>query len=551
MAYLGKTPSQAVRSRYYFTASGGETSLSGTDDNSNTLTYTDGNYVDVSLNGVALVAGSDYNTTTANTIGGLTALTASDVVEIVVYDTFSVFSGAFTGDISLGDNVKAKFGASDDLQIYHDGSNSYISEQGTGNLFIQADAGIVIESASTGENYIAASANGAVTLFYDNASKLATTSSGIDVTGTVTADGILNNNKSEFFASEAALVSTGSTAKVYATNSTFDGVNGSLVLQSRPTSGADVYIATGSTPKTVAKFNDGGDIAFYDSTGVTQGLFWDASTQRLGVGTTTPAQPLEISGTAPIIRLTDTGASNNYSEINADYTSGSLQISADTANASSNSRIMFAVDNTERMRIDSSGNVGVGTTPSGARLDINTSANEIGTDILCESASQTSDVFRISASRNTTDNTYFLMRASCEGVADRFQIRDSGNVKNANNSYGAISDERMKENIVDANSQWDDIKALQLRNYNMIGEDVTQIGVIAQELEAAGMNGLVEEGDFFHATANPDGETRKSVKYSVLYMKAIGALQEAIAKIETLEASNADLIARIETLENA
>ena len=105
MAYLGKTPSQAVRSRYYFTATGGETSLSGADDNTNTLTFTDGNYVDVALNGVTLVAGTDYNTTTANTIGGLTALVASDVVEIIVYDTFSVFSGNVNSDFSVGGDL--------------------------------------------------------------------------------------------------------------------------------------------------------------------------------------------------------------------------------------------------------------------------------------------------------------------------------------------------------------------------------------------------------------------------------------------------------------
>src|SRR6056300_483273 len=101
MAYLGKTPSQAVRSRYYFTATGGETSLSGADDNANTLTFTDGNYVDVMLNGVTLVAGTDYNTTTANTIGGLAALVASDIVEVVVYDTFSVFGGNVVGNFNL------------------------------------------------------------------------------------------------------------------------------------------------------------------------------------------------------------------------------------------------------------------------------------------------------------------------------------------------------------------------------------------------------------------------------------------------------------------
>ena len=90
MAYIGKTPTQGFRQRFVFTASGGETSLSGADDNSNTLTYTDGEYVDVLLNGVTLISGTDYTTTTANTIGGLTALTASDVVEVMVYDVFSV-----------------------------------------------------------------------------------------------------------------------------------------------------------------------------------------------------------------------------------------------------------------------------------------------------------------------------------------------------------------------------------------------------------------------------------------------------------------------------
>ena len=104
MAYLGKSPSQGVRNRYYFTASGGETSISGA-LTGGTLTFTDGNYVDVNLNGVTLVAGTDYNTSTANTIAGLSALTASDVVEIVVYDVFSVFSGNVNSDFSVGGNL--------------------------------------------------------------------------------------------------------------------------------------------------------------------------------------------------------------------------------------------------------------------------------------------------------------------------------------------------------------------------------------------------------------------------------------------------------------
>ena len=98
MAYLGKTPSQAVRQRYFFTATGGETSISGADDNGTTLNFVDGAYADVYLNGVLLVYATDYNTNTANTIAGLGALVASDIVEIIVYDTFAVFGGQVQGD---------------------------------------------------------------------------------------------------------------------------------------------------------------------------------------------------------------------------------------------------------------------------------------------------------------------------------------------------------------------------------------------------------------------------------------------------------------------
>ena len=98
---------------------------------------------------------------------------------------------ALTGDLSLGDNVRAKFGASDDLQIYHDGTASYVRNFGTGSLFIAGDAdGDVFIQGKAGENSIGCFNDGAVQLYYDNAQKLATTSTGINVTGTVTGDGL-------------------------------------------------------------------------------------------------------------------------------------------------------------------------------------------------------------------------------------------------------------------------------------------------------------------------------------------------------------------------
>jgi hypothetical protein len=90
--------------------------------------------------------------------------------------------GTMTGDILFNDNVKAKYGTSSDLQIYHDSSNSFIKEAGTGNLFIDATSLRLRTGAGT-ETYLTADGNGSVDLYYDNAKKLETTSTGIDVTG--------------------------------------------------------------------------------------------------------------------------------------------------------------------------------------------------------------------------------------------------------------------------------------------------------------------------------------------------------------------------------
>ena len=109
-------------------------------------------------------------------------------------DVGSLSTGSLstTGDITFGDNDKAIFGAGSDLQIYHDGSNSFINDSGTGELFIQADSDVRITNAAGSEfkaNFIT---NGAVDLYYDNSKKLATTSGGVDITGNVTVSGTVD-----------------------------------------------------------------------------------------------------------------------------------------------------------------------------------------------------------------------------------------------------------------------------------------------------------------------------------------------------------------------
>jgi hypothetical protein len=323
-------------------------------------------------NGDPLAAGDWYFNTTDN----LTYIYNGSSWQVTVTDTSGLVAtsgGSMTGNLSFGDNVYARFGDSDDLQIYHSGTYSLIEEQGTGSLFIY---GTDLRLGSTaGEDYIKCEADDAVSLYYDNAPKLATTSTGIDVTGTVTADGFINNNKSEFFGSENGLVSTGSTAKVYATGSGFDGVNGSLVLQSRPTSGADVYIATGSTPKTVAKFDDGGDISFYEDTGTTPKFFWDASTESLGIGTTAASYALRV--VPNVANHASTGAIQIQAAING--SGKGLVIDSNTRTTNDNSVALLETisrNNTTGLKVQVDGNVGIGT--SSPKSELNIAANNSG-----------------------------------------------------------------------------------------------------------------------------------------------------------------------------
>jgi hypothetical protein len=92
--------------------------------------------------------------------------------------------------MTFGDSDKAIFGAGSDLQIFHDGSNSYVQDAGDGALILNTTNGGGVYVYSAGETMATFNSNGAVNLYYDNAAKLATTSTGIDVTGTVTADGL-------------------------------------------------------------------------------------------------------------------------------------------------------------------------------------------------------------------------------------------------------------------------------------------------------------------------------------------------------------------------
>jgi len=199
-----------------------------------------------------------------------------------------------------------------------------------------------------------------------------------------------------------------------------------------------------------------------------------------------------------------------------------------------------------------SNEVGIGCNPSFSFHHAATANNIIA---LHHNEASSGNVFglQIDFSSTVDDNTsYFFRCVGNDRATVRAVIYSDGDIQNADNSYGSTSDERIKEQIKDANSQWDDIKALKIKNYKLKedvadkgdSDDLWRLGVIAQDLETAGMNGLVkpevkldaDSPEVVNGKGNV-GDIRdyKGVKYSILYMKAVKALQECMARIEALE----------------
>ena len=129
MPYLGREGQFGIRERFQYLASNGDTSVSGSDANGVTMTFTDGLYIDVYLNGVKLKDGEDYNTNTANTVAGISAMNANDEIEVITYDAFSVADavsaadgGTFSGNVTFQGNITVDADASigDDLTLGSD-----------------------------------------------------------------------------------------------------------------------------------------------------------------------------------------------------------------------------------------------------------------------------------------------------------------------------------------------------------------------------------------------------------------------------------------------
>jgi hypothetical protein len=214
--------------------------------------------------------------------------------------------GSYYGDVIWRDSKKATFGNSNDLQIYHDGSNSYIDDIGTGNLIIGA-ANFQLMNVAHTENHITATDNGSVDLYYDNSKKFETTSAGISITGNIILpDANPSNNTGTL------KLGAGADLQIYhnGVNSFIDNGTGNLTID------AGVHLLLrNATGESLANFYaNGSNELFYDNSKKFE-------TTAAGVEVTggiNASGTLDISATYPRINLNDTNHEDDWSIINAD-----------------------------------------------------------------------------------------------------------------------------------------------------------------------------------------------------------------------------------------
>ena len=434
MSYIGRSLGQGVRNRFIYTATAGQTTFSGSDDNGITLVYTDGTYVDVNLNGVELVSGTDYTDTSGTSIVLTTGASLNDTLSITVYDVFAV-----------ADTVSAQNGG--------------------------------------------------------------TFSGDVNVTG-------------------------------------------------------DFQVK-------------GGDISFYEDTGTPPKLFWDASAESLGIGTSSPTHPLEVtkdaSGLTDIAILSNdnTGVGNSAGLLFAPSNGitgariEAVAIEDFSTVAERTADLLFYTRNNgtlaERMRIDASGNVLVGQTTTTS--SVTNGGVYIAGDRSVGSNNYYAQVF---VQHNSSQNHGIVVKELGSSGPQMGFLNSSGTLVGSitsaasSTSYNTSSDYRLKENVTPLDNASDRLKQIPVHRFNFIADpDTTVDGFLAHEVQAIIPEAVTgtkdamrdEEYEVTPAVLDDDGNvvteavmgTRSVPDYqgidqSKLVPLLTAALQEALTKIEDLEA---------------
>ena len=265
-------------------------------------------------------------------------------------DKLELSGGTLTGNLSLGDNVKAQFGSATDLSIYSDGTNSYIQEgSGTSGIRITTDNQFLIRKHDT-ENIAAFNVDGAVRFYHDNAQKFSTTSYGIDITGRLVTT-------SHIDAPDNARIrlGDGDDLQLYHDgNDSYikDAGTGDLYIQGE----ANVRITDGDGNKMFLGQNDAEVQLYYNGSE----KFHTTNTGVNVLGSVV-ADGLTVDG---VSQFDNYGGATGKGRIQFGNSGQQFIEGLDTGNGGSGSYLKFGYGSTDALTINSSGSVGIGTNNS-------------------------------------------------------------------------------------------------------------------------------------------------------------------------------------------
>ena len=452
-----------------------------------------------------------------------------------------------SGSIDFLDNGKIKMGNSDDLQIYHDGSDSYVSQTGTGNLILQGNASNNIAiRAKSGQEGINLIPDGAVEVYHSGSKKIETSSTGATVTGTLIADGLTVGDAERIKlgnSSDLELFHTGTETFIKNLTGTLN-INNDGVTQ----------IKNYADNEFIAKFTSGGSVELYhaNSKKFETTSVGATVTGFLGIGITNPDSPLEVLGTGP--SLATIHHSDGGTDDEARIMLGALSsnppdqrgagIAALNNGAGHDLLIKCSSSHSAgpstKMIIASDGNVGIGKTSTS--LDIDGSIF-FGNGQQLQIIKSGSGGKAMNIRRRTNVGTLIQF--------DRISAVGSISCSNTSTSYNTSSDYRLKENVVTLTDAITRLKTLKPYRFNFIADKTLTVdGFIAHEVTAVpeAVTGTKDAVITQEMIDNEEYEKEQlgdiipqSIDQAKLVPLLVAAVQEAIGKIEVLETEVAAL----------
>ena len=463
----------------------------------------------------------------------------TDTANVTSAGALMTTGGTMSGNVDLNDNVKARFGAGNDLQIYHDASHSYIVDDGTGNLYISTNGNGIVMQASLSELMFVALPNGAVTLYHDNAAKLATKADGVDITGelecdTLDVDGqsnflgkatfnadvsLLDNDKLTLgFSDDLQLYHDGSDSYMadVGSGSLYIGADSTIALTNAAVTTTKAQFITGGAVKL---FHDNAQKFETTSTGidVTGAITTDGITTSTHIfhgdnvkGIYGSSNDLEIYHSGSISLINDQGTGvlelrTNGTDIRLTGNSGSDFM----VQAISNGAVKLFHDNTEKAATAASG--------------FNVSGNLYATGLIGKDGGD-----HIEFVNNTRID--FLINGSNE-----FRMESDGDFHADGNiiAYSStISDPRLKENVAPVTDALDKVEQLTGYTFTYKPDGVASAGVMSTDVQSV-LPSAVKQ------TALPlkTGEQTKYdvVQYDQLHALLIEAVKELSQRVKDLE----------------